>query len=90
MEDNFTSPSVNNSAPPSTTVPPNPVDYSVNYQKLQPKFKDCTFDSARRSRTSSIITSNGNSMKPPLAQLSSRKQAYSSRHQPTKVSIPEK
>ena len=23
-------------------------DYSVNYQKLQPKFKDCTFDSDKK------------------------------------------
>ena len=24
------------------------MDYSVNYQKLQPKFKDCTFDSDKK------------------------------------------
>ena len=23
-------------------------DYSINYQKLQPKFKDCTFDSDKK------------------------------------------
>ena len=24
------------------------MDYSINYQKLQPKFKDCTFDSDKK------------------------------------------
>ena len=40
-----TTPSVNVSAQPSTTTA---VDYSVHYQKLQPKFKDCTFDSDKK------------------------------------------
>ncbi len=40
-----TTPSVNISAQPSTTTA---VDYSVHYQKLQPTFKDCTFDSDQK------------------------------------------
>ena len=43
--DTPTTPSVNISAQPSTTTA---VDYSVHYQKLQPKFKDCTFDSDKK------------------------------------------
>ena len=39
-------PSVNVSAQPTTTTNVN--DYSVHYQKLQPKFKDCTFDSDKK------------------------------------------
>ena len=41
-----TAPSVNVLAQPSTTTAVN--DYSVHYQKLQPKFKDCTFDSDKK------------------------------------------
>ena len=37
------SPSINVSAQPSHNA-----DYTVNYQKLQPKFKDCTFDSDKK------------------------------------------
>ncbi len=42
------SPVTNVSAQPSRIQLSNPVDYSVNYQKLQPKFKDCTFDSDKK------------------------------------------
>ena len=43
METSPPSPSANISAQPSYQQ-----DYSVNYQKLQPKFKDCTFDSDKK------------------------------------------
>ena len=43
--DSPTTPSVNISAQPSSTTA---VDYSMHYQKLQPKFKDCTFDSDKK------------------------------------------
>ena len=43
MSDPPASPSVNVSGQPSHSV-----DFSVNYQKLQPKFKDCTFDSDKK------------------------------------------
>ena len=43
METSPPSPSANISAQPSYNM-----DYSVNYQKLQPKFKDCTFDSDKK------------------------------------------
>ena len=43
MSDHPASPSVNVSGQPSHSV-----DFSVNYQKLQPKFKDCTFDSDKK------------------------------------------
>ena len=37
------SPSINISAQPSHNI-----DYSVNYQNLQPKFKDCAFNSDKK------------------------------------------
>ena len=45
MAESPTTPSVNMSAQPSHTMA---TDYSVHYQKLQPKFKDCTFDSDKK------------------------------------------
>ena len=43
MAANPESPSANVSSQPSHSV-----DCSVNFQKLQPKFKDCTFDSDKK------------------------------------------
>ena len=43
MENPPPSPSANISCQTSYNL-----DYSVNYQKLQPKFKDCTFDSDKK------------------------------------------